>query len=226
MRFTSESLTTRASERSWQWHRTGIATLIAICSAYSSLNPATNTAFAAAEPELDTYIPLVQQYFLTLDHQADLCLENNQPERTESDACQTFLAMIDGQETASYLDMCRALRNWRTSFIEELANSDFSIDSNPANLDQSLSLNRLAQTEYYCGEDALRSRTNHVHSAFNLLRQNEVRISTGSTTAIHGLPANGGLRAIHDRLQREIDQQWQNLQMENLRQQSRQPMEF
>lgn len=170
------------------------------------------------EQQLD-HIKQIEVLLHALDQQAEACLETMPRAVLDNSSCQAFLNAIDGEPVARYLRLCQALRDWREDFV-----SDYQTSGQSSQHQTSQALQLLVQTEYYCAENALRLRTEHVLGAFTALNQSEREVERDSD---YFLPANGsrngdartGARDMHERLRRETDRQWRDLELEMLRRQ-------
>ena len=91
-------------------------------------------------------------------------------------------------------------------------------------------LQRLVDIEFYCGEDALRQRTESVFDAFAALRQaggtTRRFAASGSARPVPQSDRGGEVRAMHERVRQETQQRWQQLQLDLIRHQSRQPLDY
>lgn len=160
----------------------------------------------------------------SLDTQAQSCLQSLDRETASlADAtadCQQFLGSLDGDTVADYLRQCRAARDQRDRIVTESREQELSEQQ------RDTTLQLLLDTEYYCGEMALRDRTEFVFPAFAALgsaaRRNPGRQRVDGLTPDS---RSGGtdLIPIQPRLQGETNQLWQQLQLELLRQQINRP---
>ncbi len=150
----------------------------------------------------------------TLDAKANACLEADPAAASQDSHCQQLIAAIDGDDLRHYLNLCAQIKSWRDRYVAEFAAS--ALDSG---IEQEQALRFLVQTEFYCGENALRERTEHVFPAFARLNQS-MTARPGRVSAVgsrNSVPQ--ATQQIHDRLQQETDRLWQELQLENLRRQ-------
>lgn len=162
----------------------------------------------------DQHIDQLATLLTALDDKARACLETEPTANSENSNCQQLIAAIDGNEIANYLAGCANLKDWRDGYIAEFQNENLS--SQDLNEEQALRL--LVQTEYLCGEDALRRRTEYVFPAFAALAQ-AMRTETPRATAVrNGSVQRGDANAMQERLRRETEQLWLDLEIENLRQ--------
>ena len=133
---------------------------------------------------VDDQIAVVAATFATLDDMAASCLASlgaqpGQSAQALTEDCQTFLAAIDGEPTANYIQHCQQLQQWRSAFVEQSrAAPDDSNDPD--------ALRRLIDIEYFCGDNALRLRTDNVASAYQSLQ----RDTNGVRPGISAPPAN------------------------------------
>ncbi|MDA1370597.1 MAG: hypothetical protein O2971_07530 [Proteobacteria bacterium] len=207
------------------WHRLGLL-WVGAC-----LLPAT---LFAQEPSPDTRIDSVTTTLTELDKKAETCL-NSLNRGTTDEArshCDEFLQAIDGELLASYLKHCEALRSWRDDFV-----SASTADNTPNNNNSEENLQRLVGIEFACGENALNKRTEYVVSAFSLLQDGQIKNQRASaaltrrlaelqlqSTAIQErrLLQNSILQQQSQR-QLETEQLWNDLELELIRQQIRNP---
>lgn len=207
------------------WHRLGLL-WVGAC-----LLPAT---LFAQEPSLDTRIDSATTALTELDLKAETCLISL-AEGTTDEAkahCDEFLQAIDGALLASYLVDCEALRNWRDDFV-----SASTADNAPDNNNSEENLRRLVGIEFACGENALNKRTEYVVSAFSLLQDGQIKNQRASAALTRHLAelqmqstANQERRLLRNSIlqqqskrQLETEQQWNDLELELIRQQIRNP---
>ncbi len=178
-------------------------------------------SLASAQTEdLDSHIEQVREQFQQLNLRAEACLDD-----TET-ACQEFLSALD-RELPRYLQHCEILRDWREQVV-----SDFTDADADAELAQ-----RLIEVEFTCGEDALVKRNNAVLAAY----QKTSLIAPGGLATLLADSANNqasqafsrnqhavsqDLSQQQQRLRNEIQQQWQRIQLQNVREENRQPQNF
>lgn len=188
----------------------------------------------AQADDIDQQLNQLAVLLQTLDDQAQACLTALEAEQSTDNPydisqCQAFMTAIDGEPVANYLVNCRQLGQWRAEFVERHATASTAAQASTGDTDDTeRELQRLVDIEFYCGEDALRLRTNYVFDAFAAVRQSRGR---GLAGARPGLSAprsgnNGAVRTMHERLRLETEQRWQQLQLDLLRQQSQQPVDY
>lgn len=167
---------------------------------------------------------------------------------TSAPGCVQFMTAVDGEPVADYLATCQKLEQWRDQFVTRNASREPGADTDndpvsagSGDLDNSSggseisarNLQRLIDIEFYCADDSLRLRTQYVFTAFTAVRQAS-RVAQGAqgiASEYSGPPApandaSGGIGELHKRLRRETGQRWQQLQLDLLRQQSRQPVDY
>lgn len=162
----------------------------------------------------------VRELILSLDSQASDCLDTAPAATAANPHCQALIAAIDGEEVANYLQHCARLKDWRDRFINRYQDGDTSEE-----VTDTTALEVLVQTEYWCGEDALRERTSSVFPAFAELNQasEDNRFASNTANARAGSPAlntrTSDVRSMQERLRLETERLWLDLRIENLRQQ-------
>jgi len=162
----------------------------------------------------------IRELILTLDSRASNCLDTPPAATAANPYCQSLIAAIDGEEVANYLQHCAQLKDWRDRFIDRYQDGATS-----GEVTDTTALEVLVQTEYWCGEDALRERTSSVFPAFAALNQTsgDNRSASSTTNARAGSPAlktrTSGVRSMQERLRLETERLWLDLRIENLRQQ-------
>lgn len=219
-------------QRATRFHRAPVLCLFITCF-FLALPSATQ----AQAVDIDQQIQRLGQQLQTLDDQAQACLTALDTEPPADNPlsisqCQAFMNAIDGEPVANYLAACRQLELWRKEYVDRHATARTVAQSSTtaAEADSERDLQRLVDIEYYCGDDALRLRTNHVFDAFAMVRRSRVA-GQGLAGTRPGLSAPhseniGTVRAIHERLRLETEQRWQQLQLDLLRQQSQQPVDY
>lgn len=179
------------------------------------------------ESEIELHINAVKALLLDLDSAAETCLAEN---NDDADSCQEFSDSINGNTIATYLDHCRSLKDWRDQLVEETQTSGLD------GADQERTLNRLIDIEFACGEDAMTTHTRYVVSAFEKIRAPRYT-SPGSSVAIRNQQQGGsidytlrnslldGVETQQRHTERELQQMWNRLELENLRRQSQRPID-
>ena len=107
-----------------------------------------------------------------VDEQARVCIERlaESANAVQPEECASFLASIDGDMLAGYLEHCAELKQWRDAYVE---------NPPPAGPDSERDRQRLVGVERVCGEDALRQRTEFVAVAFDELNERLSRRASG-----------------------------------------------
>ena len=105
---------------------------------------------------------------IRLDLKASDCIQALDSSANADALCDDFMAAIDGELMASYIEQCSTLKNWRSEYVEQSVASDLA--SNNANSKEML--RRLISIEYTCSETSLQNITQFVVVAFNRLRNN------------------------------------------------------
>lgn len=182
--------------------------------------------------DVEQHLKRAADLLRTLDSQAESCLDALASDSASAEAglakaesCVQFMNAIDGEPVASYLADCQHAKQWRDQFVSN-AGSD-AADSQAHN---DRNLQRMIDTERYCADDSLRLRTEHVFDAFAALRQ-----ASGTQRELAGqwsgrpMPqsdSGGSVSDMHQRVRRETEQRWQQLQLELLRQQLQLPVDY
>lgn len=182
--------------------------------------------------DVEQHLKRAADLLRALDTQAESCLEALTSDAVSLDAglakaesCVQFMNAIDGEPVASYLAGCQHAKQWRDQFVNSASNA--AVDSE-AYSDRNL--RRMIDTEFYCADDSLRLRTEHVFDAFAAVRK-----ASGMQREVAGqwsgrpmpIPDTGGnVSEMHERVRRETEQRWQQLQLDLLRQQQQQPVDY
>ena len=162
----------------------------------------------------------ISELVVNLDTLARNCLNTPPAAVAANPHCQSLIAAIDGQEVARYLQHCTELKDWRDRFINRYQESATRED-----ITDTAALEVLVQTEFWCGEEALRERTSAVFPAFAAL--NGERPANQSAVNPGGAPTysatlrsrTGASQNMQERLRLETERLWLDLRIENLRQQ-------
>lgn len=186
----------------------------------------TGSAFAQ-EITLEERIGAVESILRAVDEQARVCVERlaESANGVQPEECAGFLASVDGDVLAGYLEHCAELKQWRDAYVD---------NPPPAGPDSERDRQRLLGVERVCGEDALRRRTEFVVVAFEALNERSVRRAGGLSLQrrISELEYNstlGGWRDEFDvtnsnrRVRGETLQQFDQLEEELIRQQINRP---
>lgn len=178
------------------------------------------------QSHIDGAVAALQQ----LDIQANSCLTSLQQGSDTTTDCAQFLAAIDGELLARYLEHCAALTAWREQFVSS------AFASNQSAADAESNLRILVGTDYVCADNALQQRTEFVTAAFALLQQSRLSTSqenAGLNRRLNELQFDATLSAERRLLQDAVQQQQlqreraverQNLELQNeLMRQQRSP---
>lgn len=161
------------------------------------LFPATAASQADIENELSSAAAILTE----LDRLAENCFlaitAENAPAdplpESSQESCLQFLAAIDGDLLASYLQHCETVNQWRANVAEELMNDSGSRSTD----NDTVLINRLIQSEFYCGENPLQNRTQFVVRTFDLL-QGETLAEQRSEAALRRRLAELEFNAVSD----------------------------
>lgn len=141
------------------------------CLAALGLSLVLNSFCSAQQVDLQIRIDAASNSLEQLDTQAGTCLSalNQGTEDIAQQSCSEFLASIDGELLAGYLEHCQSLKSWRDEFVAATVGSDAAARDSEENLQL------LVGIEYSCGEGALQKRTEFVTSAFSLLQDRQMQ---------------------------------------------------
>ncbi|GJM13901.1 MAG: hypothetical protein DHS20C12_23040 [Pseudohongiella sp.] len=203
--------------------RTSLLASVVFCSTlFSALPPLSN----AQEIDFQQSIDSTSEALIALDVMASDCLAELDSATQPGALCDGFLAGIDGELMADYLEQCRVLKEWRDEYVDSTVASNLDADSE-SNEEM---LRRLISIEFSCGENTLRSRTQFVFTAFNRLRGDagastvDRQLSESRFEALDDRERQrlqDTLRDQRSRSLRESDRQFNDLENELLRQQIR-----
>ena len=181
----------------------------------------------AQEITLEERIGAAESILQSVDEQARVCIEQlaEPANAVQPDECASFLASIDGDVLAGYLEHCAELKRWRDTYVD---------NPPPAGPDTERDRQRLVGIERVCGENALRRRTEFVVVAFEELNEHSARRTGGISLQrrISEFEYNstlGGWRNELDvtnsnrRIRNETSQQFDQLEEELIRQQINRP---
>lgn len=185
---------------------------------------------SAQEVSIEERIGTAESVLQSVDEQARVCIERlaESANGIQPEECAGFLASVDGDVLAGYLEHCAELKQWRDNYVD---------NPPPAGPDSERDRWRLLGVERVCGEDALRRRTEFVVVAFEKLNERAARRAGGLSLQrrIFGLEYNstlGGWRNELDvtnsnsRVRSETLQQFDQLEEELIRQQINRPRQI
>ena len=192
---------------------------IALTLPFQFLTFAVSAQETATAIELDARFDAIRDLFRELDSSAQACVEES-----DADSCKAFAEVLDDTFIPSYLGHCAVIRAWRDQVVED-AESGAAADDEPG------LANRLIGAEFSCGEDALAKRSHFAVAAFQKWQQENTHASQGTARyrqdgSDRTSPVPQALQSQQSRLSREIDQQWQRVELENIRQQLRKPIDY
>lgn len=187
-------------------------------------------AASAQEESIEERIGAAESIMQAVDEQARVCIERlgESANDVQPEECASFLASVDGDVLAGYLEHCAELKQWRDAYVD---------NPPPAGPDSERDRQRLLGVERVCGEDALRRRTEFVVVAFEALNERSARRAGGLSLRrrISELEYNstlGGWRDEFDvtnsnrRVRGETLQQFDQLEEELIRQQINRPRQI
>lgn len=127
---------------------------------------------SAQELTPEERISAAESILRAVDEQARVCIERlgESANDVQPEECAGFLASVDGDVLAGYLEHCAELKQWRDAYVE---------NPSPAGPDSERDRQRLVGVERVCGEDALRQRTEFVVVAFEELNERSARRAGG-----------------------------------------------
>ena len=184
----------------------------------------------AQEQDLTSHIEAIKTIFQQLDSAAQTCVESSAEQNTSTQPdCAAFATQLEGNILTSYLEHCTVLRNWREELVAQNGDTQSDLDSDDN------TLQAMIDVEFTCGEAALLKRTSYVASAYNLTQPSSRNDQSSlQLRQLQNERSNNQLRnsSLHDiensqqRLSREIQQQWNRIELDNLRQQNARPIDF
>lgn len=170
--------------------------------------------------ELATHIDAVKTLFQELDRAARNCVEG-----ATEDSCHTFASTLDDAFIPAYLSHCKFISEWREQLVarEDSDELDNELNGDLARL--------LIDAEFTCGEDALAKRTEFTVLAFQTWQEAHADTSLlapqyDRNTSARSSPVPEALQSQQSRLNQEIDRQWQRVELDNIRQQLRKPVDY
>ena len=177
-----------------------------------------------AVAELERHLTEARELIQELDSAAQQCvLEDSQ------DSCKAFASTLDELFIPAYLQHCDAISEWRDQLLE---NREAGTEMLTAEQDLA---RQLLDAEFTCGEDALAKRSQYVVTAFQKWQQEESGTALLAPHAARQSASNANngsnstsqaLRSQQSRLTREIERQWQRVELQNIRQQLRKPIDY
>ncbi len=158
-----------------------------------------------------------------LDGMAAACVFDS----LNTDSCTPFLNAVNGDLLTAYIETCASVRNWRDEFVADQVEEQSSAG---AGVDAGTFLRYLVEIEYLCGKAALSRATRYVVPAYR-----GTSTATGSTANLqYQLDSLRQRQLLTDererqrralfsqqqRGQQQTTRQFEQLQLELLRQQS------
>lgn len=211
------------------------ASLISARTALFALALLCPSLLSAQQLNLATHIDATAAALSQLDSKAGDCLLALDAGTDSKTPCDDFMQAIDGALVADYLQRCKELKNWRDGYVERRVATDLDVDDgNSVEM-----LQRLIAIEYNCAEDSLIAHTEFVSTAFNRLRGDTAVVSARANADAASLSRQlseqnlsaldeserlrllDALRSQQNRSQRETERQFDDLELELLRQQIR-----
>ena len=187
--------------------RTFLFALAVVCSALPTFS-------SAQESDFQKNIDSSNEALITLDVKASDCLTAMDSDENALVVCDDFIKAVDGELMANYLEQCRTLNHWRDEYVSQAVAANLNSDA----VNNEEMLRRLVSIEFTCGENALRSRTQFVFSAFNRLRGESAANAIGaSTTFISRQISNNRFNVLENGERRRLQNALQNQQNRSLR---------
>lgn len=189
-----------------------VSALFLLCQAESGI--AQSVLSPETDTELDAQITAAKSYLARLDESARLCLADSR----DSEACGEFRESISTEQLSIYQTLCEPLMSWREQLVSNSAASNYEGSAQ-------LTLTRLLDVEFACGNKALVNRTQFVAEAFAAVQYRSGQ--SGFGVASSGLNQTerdsynlrqsviNSVDLNRNRLQRETDLQWRRLELEN-----------
>ncbi|MEZ5490936.1 MAG: hypothetical protein R3F50_11540 [Gammaproteobacteria bacterium] len=162
-----------------------------------------------------------------LDTLASACLT----EPGDQDSCETFRQAVDGELLRTYLENCAAAKRWRDDFIASEIETPRRNDGDSGGASEVL-LGYLIDIEYLCGENALARATDSVLAAYGHIRLTEPSVSAQTQwnnwqqqqlRDSESRRQSERLASQRRQLQQQTSRQFDQLELELLRQQSLPP---
>lgn len=193
-----------------------------------ALLPVTGYA-QTTEQQLADNLQQARDALLQLDELAGICLDT--PAGLE--ACSEFRGAVDGALLATYLESCSVAKTWRDEFVTGQAQGA----EPPSSSSESL-LTFLVDIEYLCGANALARATENVLPAYRLTRSARAANSSLARSLQYQLDSDRqntlieqqrhnlsrGIVSPNTRARREIQRQFDQLEIELIRQQLNQSL--
>ena len=181
----------------------------------------------AQETTLEERIGAAESILRAVDEQARACVERlaESANGVQPEECAGFLASVDGDVLAGYLEHCAELKLWRDAYVD---------NPPPAGPDSERDRQRLMGVERVCGEDTLRRRTEYVVTAFEELNERRARRTSGLSlrrrigelefqSTLGGWQNELDVTNSNRRVRGETRQQFDQLEEELIRQQINRP---
>ncbi len=184
----------------------------------------------AQEMTLEERIGAAESILEAVDEEARVCIERiaESLSSVQPEECASFLALIDGEVLAGYLEHCAELKEWRNAYVENppAAGSNSERDRQ-----------RLVGVERVCGDEALRRRTEFVVVAFEALNERPARRAGGLSlqrriselefrSTLGGWQDDLDVTNSNTRVRGETLQQFDQLEEELIRQQINRPRQI
>ena len=190
---------------------------------------AASASVSAQNQDINTHISAIKAIFQQLDSAAETCVSSSNA-NTPLD-CQAFITAMDGDSLADYLQHCSVLNGWRDQVVAQNAGSAAAIENSEE------TLQGMIDVEFTCGDTALLKRTSFVAAAFEITQSPHYLSSQSAISLLNQQRSqsdynqlrNSTLNNIENgqqRLRLEIQQQWNRIELENIRQQNTRPIDF
>ena len=179
---------------------------------------------SAAENQIALQLSNTRTVMQQLDQFAGLCIDSEQPASTSQNTpCQEFREALNGEFLETYIDNCRAIKNWRDQFVISQS------DNGAPTVDANESLELMIEAEFLCGEDALLKRTEFIALAYQQLNNTNrpgLPLAGGTSQQLREFRQDLLISRERERLMNTFQQQQLRQQQETQRQIDRQELEF
>jgi len=184
------------------------------------------TAFSqTSEQQLADSLQQARTSLQQLDNLANVCLDAS----GGSEACSEFQHAVDGELLAAYLENCAVAKSWREEFVTSQSQETGATSTRSEEL-----LKFLVDVEFLCGENALARATDNVFPAYRLTRSTQTDGSSLARSLQYQLDSarqnslidrqrsnlSQGVSSQSERSRRQVRRQFDQLELELLRQQN------
>lgn len=129
------------------------------------LTGATSLAWSqTAGEDVGQSLALAREALVQLDELAGTCLE----EQAGTGSCTGFRQALDGELLVTYINSCATARRWRDAFVTMQVESPDNLAATRNTEAENLQL--MIDVEYWCGTDALARTTENIVPAYALVK--------------------------------------------------------